>query len=129
LRVTDKRGRAELITLSLSLSLSQAFSFAMAFTASAPTCTYISQLQSSSTFKLHPLLLNQKRVCSHRRPSVRAVSTNANAALDSGNGAVLAPEKPDHAAPYYGRQFFPLAAVVGQVQTLFLSLKNGNLVC
>ncbi|XP_059429899.1 magnesium-chelatase subunit ChlD, chloroplastic isoform X1 [Corylus avellana] len=86
----------------------------MAFTASAPTCTYISQLQSSSTFKLNPLLLNPRRVCSHRRPSVRAVSTNANAALDSGNGAVLAPEKPDHAAPYYGRQFFPLAAVVGQ---------------
>jgi hypothetical protein len=96
----------------------------MAFTASAPTCTYISQLQSSSTFKLNPLLLNPRRVCTHRRPSVRAVSTISNAALDSGNGAALAPEKPDHAAPYYGRQFFPLAAVVGQVQTLFLSLKN-----
>jgi hypothetical protein len=67
--------------------------------------------------------LNPRRVCTHRRPSVRAVSTISNAALDSGNGAALAPEKPDHAAPYYGRQFFPLAAVVGQVQTLFLSLK------
>ncbi|XP_040993144.1 magnesium-chelatase subunit ChlD, chloroplastic isoform X1 [Juglans microcarpa x Juglans regia] len=85
----------------------------MAFSASAPTSSYISQLQSFSTFKLHPLLLN------HIRPRirwsrVRAVSAIANAALDSGNGALLAAEKPDHATPNYGRQYFPLAAVVGQ---------------
>lgn len=93
----------------------------MAFSASAPTCSYFSQFQSSSTFKLRPLLLN------HARPSirwarVRVVSASVNAALDSGNGALLAAEKPDHAIPNYGRRYFPLAAVVGQVNPLCLSV-------
>lgn len=101
----------------------------MAFTTSAPTCTYLSQLQSSSAFKLHPLFLNSKWLRSHR-PRVRAASANvnANAAHNSGNGAILA-EKPDHATPSYGRRYFPLAAVVGQVKLLSLSLETGVVVC
>ncbi|EXC04601.1 Magnesium-chelatase subunit chlD [Morus notabilis] len=88
----------------------------------APTCTSHSRLQPapllpSLKLQQHPLLFSpslssyfsSKRLRSH---GVR-VHASANAIADSGNGAVLAPEKNLDVTPY-GRQFFPLAAVVGQ---------------
>jgi hypothetical protein len=49
--------------------------------------------------------------------------------LESGNGAVVAtPTTEKLESSSYGRQYFPLAAVVGQVYTihLSLSLQSGN---
>ncbi|KAH7511339.1 hypothetical protein FEM48_ZijujUnG0024700 [Ziziphus jujuba var. spinosa] len=99
----------------------------MAFLHGAPPFASSSGFQSSllPSFKLqHPLLFspsfassssffNSKRLHFHGL-HVRA-SANATASADSGNGngAVLAPEKNPDVTPY-GRQYFPLAAVVGQ---------------
>ncbi|KAJ6309996.1 hypothetical protein OIU76_014857 [Salix suchowensis] len=98
----------------------------MAFTPPSPSSS-LSILQSStpalfSSLKPHPLLFPtpslshafspQKRHSHTRRFRVAA----ANVTLQSGNGAVATPntatEKLD--STYYGRQYFPLAAVVGQ---------------
>ncbi|XP_060667846.1 magnesium-chelatase subunit ChlD, chloroplastic isoform X2 [Ziziphus jujuba] len=99
----------------------------MAFLHGAPPFASSSGFQSSllPSFKLqHPLLFspsfasstsffNSKRLHFHGL-HVRA-SANATASADSGNGngALLAPEKNPDVTPY-GRQYFPLAAVVGQ---------------
>ena len=143
-RVTDKKG-AQLITLSLTLCFSLCifakFPMALRVSSSAPT-TYISQLQSSSSsssvvvsfsFKSHPLLLSPFSFASSsssfslspirrlRGPRSRVV--RAEAAVGSGNGAVLTADKPDSNTPTpSGRVYFPLAAVVGQVLTFFFSL-------
>ncbi|KAK9273418.1 hypothetical protein L1049_018228 [Liquidambar formosana] len=88
---------------------------------SSSTCSSsISHLQFSMlpSFKLHPLLssfssLKPKRL--HNRFPLRAISIRVRAAattLETGNGAVVAAEKPDNTS--YGRNYFPLAAVVGQ---------------
>ncbi|WCJ36844.1 Magnesium-chelatase subunit ChlD chloroplastic [Euphorbia peplus] len=77
----------------------------MAFSPTLPT-----QLQSSilvPSSKLHFVLSSPKRHY-NRRFCVRAAS--ANVTLESTNGAVVAPDE----SSSYGRQFFPLAAVVGQ---------------
>ncbi|PON97677.1 Magnesium chelatase, ATPase subunit D [Trema orientale] len=90
---------------------------------SAPTCSTTSspsRLQSLllPSLKLrHPFLfshsfssyLSPKRLNSH---GLR-VRASANVATDSGNGALLTPEKNPNVTSY-GRQYFPLAAVVGQ---------------
>uniref|UniRef100_A0A5B7BPN3 Mg-protoporphyrin IX chelatase n=1 Tax=Davidia involucrata TaxID=16924 RepID=A0A5B7BPN3_DAVIN len=82
----------------------------MALSPAAPTFS-LSNLSSSilPSFKLYPILtpsLKPKRL--HNRLRVRAAAT-----LESGNGAVtVASEKPESTS--YGRQYFPLAAVVGQ---------------
>ncbi|KAA8549835.1 hypothetical protein F0562_001519 [Nyssa sinensis] len=82
----------------------------MALSPPAPTC-FLSNLSSSilPSVKLYPLLtpsLTPKRL--HNRLRVRAAVS-----LESGNGAVtVATEKPERTP--YGRQYFPLAAVVGQ---------------
>ncbi|KAK3007797.1 hypothetical protein RJ639_015286 [Escallonia herrerae] len=85
----------------------------MALSPSPPTCSSLSSFHSSlfSSFKLYPVRLSSslypKRFTSTRF-RVRATAT-----LESTNGAVaVALEKPD--ASRYGRQYFPLAAVVGQ---------------
>ncbi|KAK2973173.1 hypothetical protein RJ640_009803 [Escallonia rubra] len=85
----------------------------MALSPSPPTCSSLSSLHSSlfSSFKLYPICLSSSlypKRCTSTRFRVRATAT-----LDSTNGAVtVALEKPD--AARYGRQYFPLAAVVGQ---------------
>ncbi|XP_023924231.2 magnesium-chelatase subunit ChlD, chloroplastic [Quercus suber] len=101
---------------------------ALRISSSAPT-TYISQLQSSSSrvvvsfsFKSHPLLLSPFSFASsfslspiRRLRSPRSRVVRAEAAVDSGNGAVLTADKPDSNTPTpSGRVYFPLAAVVGQ---------------
>ncbi|KAH7511166.1 hypothetical protein FEM48_ZijujUnG0038400 [Ziziphus jujuba var. spinosa] len=80
---------------------------------------FFPRLNYNTHFSSLPLLLpltsffNSKRLHFHGL-HVRA-SANATASADSGNGngAVLAPEKNPDVTPY-GRQYFPLAAVVGQ---------------
>lgn len=114
---------------------------ALRVSSSAPT-TYISQLQSSSSsssvvvsfsFKSHPLLLSPFSFASssssfflspiRRLRSPRSRVVRAEAAVDSGNGAVVTADKPDSNTPTpSGRVYFPLAAVVGQVLTFFFSL-------
>ena len=111
---------------------------ALRVSSSAPT-TYISQLQSSSSsstvvvsfsFKSHPLLLSPCSFASsfslspiRRLRSPRSRVVRAEAAVGSGNGAVLTADKPDSNTPTpSGRVYFPLAAVVGQVLTFFFSL-------
>ncbi|KAF3454273.1 hypothetical protein FNV43_RR04720 [Rhamnella rubrinervis] len=94
----------------------------MAVLHATPTCASSTCLRSSllPSFKLqNPLFspsfasssFNSKRLC-FRGLHVRA-SANTSAASDSGNGTVLTPDKNSDVTPY-GRQFFPLAAVVGQ---------------
>ncbi|KAI3414662.1 Mg-protoporphyrin IX chelatase [Psidium guajava] len=92
----------------------------MAFspTAHAHTCTSFSRLPSSPipsfTLRILPLASSQKlNRFRSRAPVVRASSGTAT--LDSGNGAVLSAEDgPEATSSSYGRQYFPLAAVVGQ---------------
>lgn len=68
-----------------------------------------------------PLLPSTKRsVCPRKaaagRPSPRRfIVASAAATIDSSNGAVSATEQKPIDSAEYGRQFFPLAAVVGQV--------------
>ncbi|XP_064977266.1 magnesium-chelatase subunit ChlD, chloroplastic-like isoform X3 [Musa acuminata AAA Group] len=67
-----------------------------------------------------PLLPSTKRsVCPRKaaagRPSLRRfIVASAAATIDSSNGAVSATEQKPIDSAEYGRQFFPLAAVVGQ---------------
>ena len=106
----------------------------MAFSASATNCSSLSlsqfQLQSSSVlFKPYPFLffpssprLNPKKgFQNHSTTRFLRVFTTSNAAVDSSNGAVTASDSED-ASSSYGRQYFPLAAVVGQVSLFLLSL-------
>jgi magnesium chelatase subunit D len=104
----------------------------MPFSPTSPSSSSsLSTLQSStpalfSSLKPHSHLFptssfsyafNPKKRLSHTR-RFRVVA--ANVTLQSGNGAVATPntatEKLD--SSYYGRQYFPLAAVVGQVYTI-----------
>ncbi|KAH9741519.1 Magnesium-chelatase subunit chlD [Citrus sinensis] len=92
-------------------------------TVSSAASTSLSHLQQSCSvlvpsLKLHPLLFSyspppffkfRTRPKHHRFFHVRASSSNAT--LDSANGAVAAASEDQDS---YGRQFFPLAAVVGQ---------------
>ncbi|XP_022756212.1 magnesium-chelatase subunit ChlD, chloroplastic isoform X3 [Durio zibethinus] len=80
------------------------------------------QLQSSSLifkpypfpfFPSSPRLNPKKRFQSHTTTRFRRVLTTSNAAVDSSNGAVIASDFEHHSSSY-GRQYFPLAAVVGQ---------------
>ncbi|XP_058199226.1 magnesium-chelatase subunit ChlD, chloroplastic isoform X2 [Rhododendron vialii] len=82
----------------------------------APTCSSLSALKSSTllpSFKLYPIPIPSSSFNPKRFPNrlrVRATATT----LESSNGAVVvAPEKEEESNPY-GRQYFPLAAVVGQ---------------
>ncbi|KAH9790024.1 Magnesium-chelatase subunit chlD [Citrus sinensis] len=99
-----------------------AFSSTITTTVSSAASTSLSHLQQScsvvSSLKLHPLLFSyspppffkfRTRPKHHRFFHVRASSSNAT--LDSANGAVAAASEDQDS---YGRQFFPLAAVVGQ---------------
>ncbi|XWS71211.1 hypothetical protein CRYUN_Cryun03dG0119200 [Craigia yunnanensis] len=101
----------------------------MAFSTSATNCSSLSlsllQLQSSSVlFKPYPFIffpssprLNpKKRFQSHSTTRFLRVFTTSNAAVDSSNGAVIASDSEDTSSSY-GRQYFPLAAVVSQDAT------------
>ncbi|XWS52570.1 hypothetical protein CRYUN_Cryun11dG0082200 [Craigia yunnanensis] len=89
------------------------------------------QLQSSSViFKPYPFLffpsssprLNpKKRFQSHSSTRFRRVLATSNTAVDSSNGAVIASDSEDPSSSY-GRQYFPLAAVVGRVSFISFSL-------
>ncbi|PRQ32865.1 putative magnesium chelatase [Rosa chinensis] len=84
---------------------------AFSHTSSSPCTSFLSHLQSSSSLlKLqHPLLLLSQRRA-RIRIRIRVTASAAAAVVESSsNGAVAA--KQDSS---YGRQFFPLAAVVGQ---------------
>ncbi|XVE59952.1 hypothetical protein DITRI_Ditri05aG0087700 [Diplodiscus trichospermus] len=97
----------------------------MAFSALAMDFSSVSlsqlQLQASSVvFKPYPFLffptprLNpKKRFQSYGTTRSRRVLIASNAAVDSSNGAVIASDSEDPSSSY-GRQYFPLAAVVGQ---------------
>lgn len=121
------------LSFSFTLSVhfqSMAFSSTITTTVSSAASTSLSHLQQScsvvSSLKLHPLLFSyspppffkfRTRPKHHRFFHVRASSSNAT--LDSANGAVAAASEDQDS---YGRQFFPLAAVVGQVYNLKLKL-------
>lgn len=107
-----------------------AFSSTITATVSSAASTSLCHLQQScsvvSSLNLHPLLFSyspppffkfRTRPKHHRFFHVRASSSNAT--LDSANGAVAAASEDQDS---YGRQFFPLAAVVGQVYNLKLKL-------
>ncbi|KAI3967794.1 hypothetical protein MKX01_039186 [Papaver californicum] len=83
------------------------------FPSSSPT---LSNLQSYifSSFKLHPFLSIPSRPINYnfRLRNRTPLCPLATATIESTNGAVVAPDKPDRSS--YGRQYFPLAAVVGQ---------------
>ncbi|XP_028799337.1 magnesium-chelatase subunit ChlD, chloroplastic isoform X2 [Neltuma alba] len=87
----------------------------MAFTFTS-TCVNFPHLQSFSllvTFRAHPNFsscfapLRPKR----NRKHSSFINALSNSVVESGNGAVMTSEKPDST---YGKQYFPLAAVVGQ---------------
>ncbi|KAI6669597.1 hypothetical protein NL676_004482 [Syzygium grande] len=87
--------------------------------AHAHPCTSFSHLHSSPIppFKLRALPLASLPNLNRRRGRARAVrASSGTATLDSGNGAVpaAAADGPEATSPSYGRQYFPLAAVVGQ---------------
>lgn len=109
-----------------------AFSSTITPAVSSAASTSLCHLQQSCSvlvpsLKLHPLLFSyspppssfkyRTRPKHHRFFHVRASSSNA--ILDSANGAVAAASEDQDS---YGRQFFPLAAVVGQVYNLKLKL-------
>lgn len=85
-----------------------------------------SLLSLKSLKPLNPLLVFSEslRPTTHFVASKsRRVRVEATATLDSGNGAVMvAPEEESKISSIntYGRQYFPLAAVVGQVRTAAL---------
>ncbi|XP_062015763.1 magnesium-chelatase subunit ChlD, chloroplastic [Rosa rugosa] len=89
--------------------------FSHTSTSSSPCTSFLSHLQSSSSsssslLKLqHPLLLLLSQRRARIRIRIRVTASAAAAVVESSNGAVAA--KQDSS---YGRQFFPLAAVVGQ---------------
>lgn len=88
----------------------------MAFSPSAPTSSYF-QSSIFQPIKLYPILSSWLKP---KRPTRNRLRIRAAATLESANGAAVgvAPEKPIS----YGRQYFPLAAVVGQVLLLSLSI-------
>lgn len=91
----------------------------MSPTALTPSRT-LPHLQSSllPSFRFPPILISSSspffpkpHLCRRIRHCIRA---SANSVVESGNGAVAAADQPEATVPY-GRQYFPLAAVVGQV--------------
>ncbi|XP_038902929.1 magnesium-chelatase subunit ChlD, chloroplastic isoform X2 [Benincasa hispida] len=89
----------------------------MSLTALTPSSsTSLPHLQSSllPSFRFRPLLISSSSPFfpkPHRRIR-HCIRASANSVVESGNGAVAASEQPE--AISYGRQYFPLAAVVGQ---------------
>nr|WGG62756.1 magnesium chelatase subunit D [Manihot esculenta] len=90
----------------------------MAF--SPTTCPSLSHLNSSMfipSFNLQSLLSVSYSfnlpIRPHSRRRFCILASSANATIESGNGAVLAPTVKLEPSSY-GRQYFPLAAVVGQ---------------
>ncbi|KAI9107160.1 hypothetical protein K1719_021769 [Acacia pycnantha] len=88
----------------------------MAFTFTYSTCANFPHLQSSSllaAFRANPNFSSCFAPFRSKRSRKHSSFINAlsNSAVDSGNGAVMTSEKSDST---YGRQYFPLAAVVGQ---------------
>lgn len=84
--------------------------FALAFTASSTCC---SNLQSQSLLFAAAALRSKPclSLCNTYRPK-RIRKRSPIVGAQSENGALVTSEKPD---TNYGRQYFPLAAVVGQV--------------
>ncbi|KAJ4972424.1 hypothetical protein NE237_005523 [Protea cynaroides] len=88
----------------------------MALSPAVPTCVSLPHLQTSifPSFRLNPLFTSSKfnrfHHCLRGRGSL--LRPLAAATLESGNGALVAPKKAESTS--YGRQYFPLAAVVGQ---------------
>ncbi|KAJ9139747.1 hypothetical protein P3X46_030451 [Hevea brasiliensis] len=87
---------------------------------SPSTCTLLSHLNSSMLIpssNLHSLLSASYSfnppIRPHNRRRFRILASSANATIESGNGAVPAPTVKLEPSSY-GRQYFPLAAVVGQ---------------
>ncbi|KAM5584670.1 magnesium-chelatase subunit ChlD, chloroplastic [Rosa sericea] len=89
---------------------------AFSHTSSSPCTSFLSHLQSSSSSSLlklqHPLLLllSKPRARIRIRIRIRVTASAAAVVESSSNGAVAAKQENSD----YGRQFFPLAAVVGQ---------------
>lgn len=106
----------------LALCLSHThFHSRMALTPTS-TCFSVPNLQSSifpALIERQLLFLSPKPKRLHNSHLLRPISirVHAAAALESSNGSAVVTEKPEETS--YGRRFFPLAAVVGQV---FLSL-------
>lgn len=85
--------------------------FALAFTASSTCC---SNLQSQSLLFAAAALRSKPclSLCNSTYRPKRILQRSPIVGAQSENGALVTSEKPD---TNYGRQYFPLAAVVGQV--------------
>lgn len=85
---------------------------------STPSPYSSSYLQSSSSSIFQPIKLLNPFLLFNPKPPTRnnnRLGIRAATTLESANGAAAAVDKPISVSVSYGRQYFPLAAVVGQV--------------
>lgn len=89
----------------------------MGFTLTAPTYSHHPILQSHSLFAA--AFRSNPSFCYRPKPKPKRVRKRSPLIVhaQSENGALLTSQKPDDTTTY-GRQYFPLAAVVGQVSPL-----------
>jgi len=100
----------------------------MAFSPTSTSSLFTLQSSCSALFFLHSnytpiflLPLHFLMLSTPRKDTLTVVTVT----LESGNGAVVAtPTTEKLESSSYGRQYFPLAAVVGQVYTIHFSLFN-----
>ncbi|KAL3339102.1 hypothetical protein AABB24_027966 [Solanum stoloniferum] len=92
--------------------------FSSSFCTSTVTYTSLSSSQSSTLFTfLKPCLILSSTCFPNRKRLKFRFSINATATIDSPNGAVVSQAEEPEKKPQnnsFGRQYFPLAAVVGQ---------------
>ncbi|CAM8966613.1 unnamed protein product [Rhodiola kirilowii] len=90
----------------------------MAIASSCSTSSSLTRLQSSllPSFVPHnsPFPISTLKTRSHRGRCPISLRVRAAATLESSNGAAVSKKRDDSNSDSYGRQFFPLAAVVGQ---------------
>ncbi|KAL9676569.1 hypothetical protein QQ045_004783 [Rhodiola kirilowii] len=90
----------------------------MAIASSCSTSSSLTRLQSSllPSFVPHnsPFPISTLKTRSHRGRCPIPLRVRAAATLESSNGAAVSKKREDSNSDSYGRQFFPLAAVVGQ---------------
>ncbi|CAM8960666.1 unnamed protein product [Rhodiola kirilowii] len=90
----------------------------MAIASSCSTSSSLTRLQSSllPSFVPHnsPFPISTLKTRSHRGRCPIPLRVRAAATLESSNGAAVSKKRDDSNSDSYGRQFFPLAAVVGQ---------------
>ncbi|XP_058107153.1 magnesium-chelatase subunit ChlD, chloroplastic isoform X2 [Magnolia sinica] len=85
--------------------------------ATAPFCSSLTQSSIFPSFRLHQFPYSIPRCRSHNHLRIQLLRPRAAAAaptIESTNGAVVVADPKKTDSDSYGRQYFPLAAVVGQ---------------